>query len=278
MSVLNCKLVENILHLSSSDEFHEKKLENIKSDIQKEITTIMKDQIKEAINEAFQGKKMMGLVNDCVLNLNNKESIQETECKPVDATQFEVLNDPTGNLGCIDVSEDDCEEDREITEKMIKPSAASSKRQWGYGSDEEEDNLHNLIAGNSIVQGIDEQLFHKGKNNKVVSLRGKGIEQVRKFLEDFHGKDPQTIIIHVGSNDLTKDSPEAVNRAFESLVEYVKHKFINSKILISFPLQRVDNIRFNENLDKFTRLLRNVCNKNHVSYIASNNLGDEWVF
>ena len=69
--------------LSSSDEFHEKKLENIISDFQKEITTTIKDQIKEAINEAFQGKKMMDLVNDCVLNLNNKESIQETKCKPV---------------------------------------------------------------------------------------------------------------------------------------------------------------------------------------------------
>ena len=43
-------------------------------------------------------EKMMDLVNDCVLNLNNKENIQETKCKPVDATQFEVLNDPTGNL------------------------------------------------------------------------------------------------------------------------------------------------------------------------------------
>ena len=79
---------------------------------------------------------------------------------------------------------------------MVKPSVASPKRQSGYESDEEEDNLHNLIVGGSIVQGIDEQLFHKGKNNKVVSLRGKGIEEVRKFLEDFHGKDPQTIMAY----------------------------------------------------------------------------------
>ena len=129
---------------------------------------------------------------------------------------------------------------------MTKPTVASSKRQWGYENDEEEDNFHNLIVGDSIVQGIDEQLFNKGKNNRVVSLRGKGIEQVRKFLEDFHGKKPQTVIIHVGSNDLTKDSPEA----FESFVAYVKHKFINGKIVISFPLQRVDHIRFNENLDR----------------------------
>ena len=69
--------------MSSSDEFHEKKLENIKSDFQKEITITIKDQINEAINEAFQGKKMIDLVNDCVLNLNNKENIQETKCKPV---------------------------------------------------------------------------------------------------------------------------------------------------------------------------------------------------
>ena len=77
----------------------------------------MKDQIEEAIIEAFQGKEMMDLVNDYVLNLNNKESIQKTDSKPVDSTQFKVLNDPTANLGCIDASEDDCEEAREITKK-----------------------------------------------------------------------------------------------------------------------------------------------------------------
>ena len=149
------------------------------------------------------------------------------------------------------------------------------KDSGGCESDEEEDNLHNLIIGDSIVQGIDEQLFHKGKNNKVASLRGKGIEQVRKLFEEFHGKDPLTIVIHVGSNDLTKDSPEAVNRAFESLVEYVKHKFINSQILISFPLEGVDNFRVSQNLDRFTRLLKNVCNKNIVSYTANNKLSNE---
>ena len=35
--------------LSLSDEFHGKKLENIKSDIQKEITTTMEAPIKEAV-------------------------------------------------------------------------------------------------------------------------------------------------------------------------------------------------------------------------------------
>ena len=79
--------------------------------------------------------------------------------------KFEVLNDPTGNLVCIHVSQDDYEEDLEITEKMIKPSVASPERQWGYESDEKEDNLHNLIDGDSIVQGINEQLFYKGKEH-----------------------------------------------------------------------------------------------------------------
>ena len=68
---------------------------------------------------------------------------------------------------------------------MIKPGAASSKRQWWYESDEEEDNLHNPNAGYFIVQGIDEQLFHKAKNNEVVSLRAKGKEHVRKLLNMF---------------------------------------------------------------------------------------------
>ena len=37
----------------------------------------------------------------------------------------------------------------------------------------------------------------------------------------------------------------------------------------------MENIRFNENSYRFTRLLRNVCKKNNGSYTANNNLSDE---
>ena len=70
-------------------------MESVKSDIEKEITTILEDEIKDAVNEASQGKEIMNLVNNCVLNF-------------VDFTQFKVLNDPAVNICFIDVSEDDC--------------------------------------------------------------------------------------------------------------------------------------------------------------------------
>ena len=107
----------------------------------------------------------------------------------------------------MNVCEDDFEEDCEITSEIVRPSAANASRDMTE-MDEEEDNLHHLIMRDSVIQGTDEQLFHKRKNNEVVfSPRGKGIKHVRKFLESFYGKDPRTVNIHTRSNDLTKDSP-----------------------------------------------------------------------
>ena len=63
-----------------------------------------------------------------------------------------------------------------------------------------------MLTGDSIVQEIKEQIFHKGQRTKVVLLRSQGINEVREHIErmSLQGKDPQNIIIHVGSNNLNQ--------------------------------------------------------------------------
>ena len=43
-----------------------------------------------------------------------------------------------------------------------------------------ENDIHHLIIGDSIIQRIKGSLFHKGKNTQVVSLRGKGVTEVKE--------------------------------------------------------------------------------------------------
>ena len=42
---------------------------------------------------------------------------------------------------------------------------------------------HLIIGGDSLVQGIKENLFHKNATTKVVPLRGKVIKEAYEFLD-----------------------------------------------------------------------------------------------
>ena len=66
-----------------------------------------------------------------------------------------------------------------------------------------ENDIHHLIIGHSIIQGIKGSLFHKGKSTQVVSLRGQGVTEVKEYIQKMSTQ-PKNIIIHCGSNDLIK--------------------------------------------------------------------------
>ena len=82
-----------------------------------------------------------------------------------------------------------------------KDADTDTKDQEEEATDRRPIDLQHLIIGDSIIQGIKEQVFHKRQRTKVVSLKGKGINEVRNYIErmSLQGKDPQNIIIHVGS-------------------------------------------------------------------------------
>ena len=65
-----------------------------------------------------------------------------------------------------------------------------------------ENDIHHLIIGDSIIREKG-SLFHKGKNTQVVSLRGKGVTEVKEYIQKMSTQ-PKNIIIHCGSNDLIK--------------------------------------------------------------------------
>ena len=83
------------------------------------------------------------------------------------------------------------------------------------------DDLQYLIIGDSIVQGIKNQQFHKGQNTKVISLRGKGLQEVRKYFQSvlLEGSQPKNIVIPVGSNDILNDTAENFIKEYETLMK-----------------------------------------------------------
>ena len=86
------------------------------------------------------------------------------------------------------------------------------------------------------------------------------------------GKDPQNIVVHVGSNDLNHYSQELLSKEFEDLIEYIQEKHRFSKILISLVLQKMGNYQFNRKTKEVNQFLKDLCLNKKVSYVFHNNI------
>ena len=125
-----------------------------------------------------------------------------------------------------------------------------------------------------IIQGMDGKLFHEGKSTKIVSLRGKGLKKVTEFLTK-SSLEPGNIIIHCGSNDLTKGLVEEVNDQSEELINVAKKKYKDCKIYISMPICRTGNSWFNRITDECVTSLKELCRREKVTYMFHNNINSE---
>ncbi|GLH11573.1 Uncharacterized protein GBIM_16332 [Gryllus bimaculatus] len=83
-----------------------------------------------------------------------------------------------------------------------------------------------LVIGDSIVR-------HVGNVNKhmdVVCLPGIRTEQLRRYVENRDLGTPDTVIIHVGTNDLRRRNPDFVMGDMGDLVMKAQEKFPKAKI------------------------------------------------
>ena len=139
------------------------------------------------------------------------------------------------------------------------------------------ESVEHLIIGDSLVQGIKENLFHKNAATKVVSLRRKGIKEAYEFLDKaiFTKGKPKNIIIHIGPNDLTKvklvEGGKNLGIKYGELISMVKKKFDSLKIIISMVINRF-NKEFNRKPQTFNTAIKAICKNLKVLYLFYDNI------
>jgi len=94
-----------------------------------------------------------------------------------------------------------------------------------------------LVVGDSIIRNVG-----TGQNNMMVQcFPGIRTEQLHRVLDNRDLGTPDTVIIHVGTNDLKRSiSLDYVMGEVYSLVNTAKGKFPQSKIVLSGVLWRTD--------------------------------------
>ena len=194
-----------------SERFIDTELEALKTTLQDHknlLESIREDSNKKSIikKEVRTNKNMVSEIED-VKEIYVNSYLSEVKQEEENHTGKEKIEDKI-YLGDYDSEIDHItdEDDNDFKEVRSRKSKIKEIKRLDY-----------LTIGDSLVHGIDEKLFHKGKSTKIVSLREKRLKEVTEFITK-SSLEPGNIIIYCGSNDLTKGSVEEVNDQFKELI------------------------------------------------------------
>ena len=125
-----------------------------------------------------------------------------------------------------------------------------------------------VIAGDSIVKNLQGWRLSDTNNHVVVkSFAGATIEDMEDYLKPIIRKRPESIILHVGTNDLKNLSPKQVAEGFANLGSQINEESPNTNIVISSIILRTDNPQLAAKATEANKLIYSLCSKNKWKFI-----------
>ena len=104
-----------------------------------------------------------------------------------------------------------------------------------------------LITGSSIISGIEEARLKKYKA-KVRSFPGSTVSDMYDYLIPLLKKEPSYIILQIGSNDSPFKSHNEIANEISDLKSFINSILPDTKVFISCPVLRLDNMKANRTL------------------------------
>ena len=92
-----------------------------------------------------------------------------------------------------------------------------------------------------MINQLDEKRLGKSKYNiKLRCFPGASINDMYFYLYPLLQKDPEIIILHVGSNDCTLSTSDVAISNLKRLIQYIEETVPGIKVIISQPILRHD--------------------------------------
>ena len=160
-------------------------------------------------------------------------------------------------------------------ENVQSKSEAMKNRMMALPEEEHnDDKLHSVVIGDSMIKNIDPAKLSTACQGKVEceSISGATVQDVQNKINCIiqnHGC-TESIIFHVGTNDLTKNSTETVIHKMESLIDQIK-PYTNS-IAISSVIKRNDGKVSNRKVSSFNDMSKQLCQKLNIYFIDNDNI------
>ena len=128
--------------------------------------------------------------------------------------------------------------------------------------------------GNSIVKDVKGWKLSDDKNKVVVKhFRGAKTKDMESYIISTLEQNPETIIIHSGTNDLKSDSsPEEIARDIIKLTTSCKTQ--TNKVILSSIVPRYDNL--NEKATRVNKCLKKECEARNICFIDHRNISPKY--
>ena len=131
-----------------------------------------------------------------------------------------------------------------------------------------------IILGDSLLNGINEKGLSKKHNVKIVNKPGATSERLLlEELDNLIKYQPESVIIHAGTNDLT-NGINMLNNA-KKIVNELTTKLPKVKITFSGLLQEKIKKNLDKNVTETNKRLRNYCRQKDIDYIDNSNITED---
>ena len=132
-----------------------------------------------------------------------------------------------------------------------------------------------VIAGDSMIQNI--RGWDLSDTSKVVvkSFSGATTEDMEDFLKPVLRKEPEQLILHVGTNDLKTQDPELIFQSIVSLQRQVEESSPNTNIGISAILPRKEDgstPNLAQRISRVNSMLKTFCQRKQIGFIEHRNI------
>ena len=131
-----------------------------------------------------------------------------------------------------------------------------------------------VIIGDSMLNNIKSRgLLCKSKKVDVLNFSGETSEDILTKIDDVLDEKPASLIVHVGTNDLTNEINLLSNA--KKIVNKIKKKSPNTVVTFSNIIVRKDKRNLEKARADTNSRLKNFCRQKNINLIPNNNIKEE---
>ena len=151
-----------------------------------------------------------------------------------------------------------CDNLQDINVDKKQPNETKNNSLWPSGNC--------VIVGDSIVNGIDEKRLSKKHGNvKVFHFSGARIDDINQYIIPIIKKQPDYLILYVGTNDATTNASKKIVHDLLILKSNISKQLPSCRIVLLKPIIRHDNGKVNltiHNVNKHLSASQSECIEN----------------
>lgn len=142
------------------------------------------------------------------------------------------------------------------SEDTALPSTAEKSKEKNASTDPHGKQERSVIIGDSIVSKLEGwKMSNKQHRINVRAFPGSRIEDMVDYIKPAIKSQPDNLILHVGANNLKKDTPQDIAENIVTLCEMVEKDSPNTKIAVSELTLRQDSQELNEHRLSVNKIL-----------------------